>query len=607
MSGRRFCGVDNYGVVAAAIAASFLMQGCYLRHRVEEIEQSGITVAVGLPQSAAKETAPSAEVEESALVAYKDQISNEIVAYDKLNEIRVEATSANVAEREGKIEIAFEVEVPSLLMDSRWQLRLKPLLLLPATASAPADTLALDHIYITGKRFREQQLAGYDRYNSYLGSILPEDTSATGLFAYGRQFSSFMERHSGGNSLGADWESARNHYSKRWLIERNSRLIGQRSQMYGRFVKEPMTIVGVRRDTVVESGCNSVKYRFVEQLAAPVGRKRIELLLQGAIRGQGRDLCRIAPSGRVEYYISSLTSLAKRETKYKLQIIERNIADSGSLNILYSPASAVVESGLGRNAEELRKMVEKCARLAADSAICIDSVLILSSSSPEGAYRINSRLSQERADSLAAYLSAELPAEMPRALIRTRGMGEDWQGLFALVQQEKGLPVKEIVATSVISNPERREALLATKGYYQELKSHIYPKLRRSLFKWYAHRRGMVKDTLHTFIPDTIYMRGLEALLALNYDEAATLLAPYRDLNGAIALLCTKRNVEALELLLALPQSAERDYMVAIALSRRGESSAALEFYRSAVNLDKRMEFRGNLDPEIHLLTNKKY
>ena len=70
-----------------------------MRHRVEEIEQSGITVAVGLPQSAAKETASSAEVEESALVAYKDQISNEIVAYDKLNEIRVEATSANVAER----------------------------------------------------------------------------------------------------------------------------------------------------------------------------------------------------------------------------------------------------------------------------------------------------------------------------------------------------------------------------------------------------------------------------------------------------------------------------------------------------------------------------
>ena len=62
MSGRRFCGVDNYGVVAAATAASFLMQGCYLRHRVEEIEQSGITVAVGLPQSAAKETASSAEV-----------------------------------------------------------------------------------------------------------------------------------------------------------------------------------------------------------------------------------------------------------------------------------------------------------------------------------------------------------------------------------------------------------------------------------------------------------------------------------------------------------------------------------------------------------------
>lgn len=615
--------LENLGLFAEAVTAEaicalllcipLLSAGCSLRHKVESIEESGLAVHLSIPDTGGDTASAGLKEEEESilsgaapeggkeLVGYRDGTTGEINAYDTLDEIKVEAVSANVAERGGEVEISFEVSVPEQLVDSRWQLRLRPQLILPQSGSLEADTLLLDYVNITGKRYRERQIAGYDRYRNYLSSIVPEDTSASGAFFYGKQFAAFMSRHATGNTLSAERESAMDHYARRWLFVRNERLKERRGEMFAKFVKDPLQISGVRRDTVVAEAENRVRYRYTERLKAPRGRKKMELAVTGTICMEGRELCKISPSGKVEYYISSLIAFAKRERRYKLEIVERNIMDTGSVNILYAPSASLIDTSLGSNAKVMRELVARTVAIDSGGLLLLDSVTIISGCSPDGPYRLNKRIADERAAELAEYIGKRLP----NALIRKRGIAEDWERFYSIVCREAGLPKEKILATAQIADPDARERALSALGCYGEIKERIYPKLRRSLFRWHIHRKGMVKDTLHTHIPDTLYDRGIEALFAMDYERAAEILPAYGGMNGAIALLCTERNVQALVLLMGLPKSAERDYMAAVALSRLGRGEEALEMYRNAVEQERSMIFRGNLDPEIQLLTNK--
>lgn len=76
--------------------------------------------------------------------AVKDADSGEMVASDVLDAAVVTAKFRNVAERNGKVDIAFLVRIPPALQDSKWQLRLQPEMYMLG------DTLNLDQIYITG-------------------------------------------------------------------------------------------------------------------------------------------------------------------------------------------------------------------------------------------------------------------------------------------------------------------------------------------------------------------------------------------------------------------------------------------------------------------------
>ena len=124
---------------------------------------------------------------------------------------------------------------------------------------------------------------------------------------------------------------------------------------------------------------------------------------------------------------------------------------------------------------------------------------------------------------------------------------------------------------------DQREARLSTHPEYRYIKERLYPMLRKVNFDFYLHRRGMVKDTIQTTEPDTVYAAGLKA----------------------------QYNSSAAEILEALPKSGKRDYLLAIARSRCGDERRAVEHFLSAVRQDKSLAFRGNLDPEINRLLEK--
>ena len=127
----------------------------------------------------------------------------------------------------------------------------------------------------------------------------------------------------------------------------------------------------------------------------------------------------------------------------------------------------------------------------------------------------------------------------------------------------------------------------------------LYPKLRAVTFKYDLRRVGMIKDTIHTSVPDTLYACGYRLLNDRRYDEALRILDHYGDRNTVICLLSLGLDERALELLSAFPLSARTEYLKAIALVRLGRLDEATEHYDTACRLDGSLRYRSSLDPEI--------
>ena len=117
--------------------------------------------------------------------AIRDSETGEMVATDVINASKVVARFRNVAERAGYVSISFDVNVPSAMSDSEWQLKILPFMMIQQ------DTLPLDALYVTGERYRAGQLRGYERYKAFLASIITDTTDFFRL----NQLEIFIKRH----------------------------------------------------------------------------------------------------------------------------------------------------------------------------------------------------------------------------------------------------------------------------------------------------------------------------------------------------------------------------------------------------------------------------
>ena len=115
----------------------------------------------------------------------------------------------------------------------------------------------------------------------------------------------------------------------------------------------------------------------------------------------------------------------------------------------------------------------------------------------------------------------------------------------------------------------------------------------------------MIKDTVHTTMLDSVYMRGLQAIMDRDYPTAVTLLRPYEDINTAIAYCAMDYNESAFELLSRLEKTAAVNYMLAIVYSRRGDDRSAVDCYIRSCSQNPSYVHRGGLDPEISALIRK--
>ena len=188
---------------------------------------------------------------------------------------------------------------------------------------------------------------------------------------------------------------------------------------------------------------------------------------------------------------------------------------------------------------------------------------------------------------------------------KSRSNGENWKMLDSLVEADTILTSDEKSEYSRacgIKDLDLREAQLQKQPSYKYLRESLYPRLRTVKFNFYLHRKGMVKDTIHTTELDKAYMKGVQALTDMDYEAALNYLAPYQDFNTAIAYIGLDRNKSALQILEKLEPTAQIEYLMAIICSRLDNPQAAVDHYMNACRMNSSYIHRGNLDPEISVL-----
>ena len=541
--------------------------------------------------------------------AIRDTETGEMVATDIISASKVTARFRNVPERGGYVSIGFDLSVPSSLTRSEWKLMMEPYMVLQD------DTLSLESIHVAGRAYREAQLRGYQRYRRFLESIITDSTDFVRIgqleIFLKRNFpqtyamktdSSFVSEPQAENLFGVTQREALEHYTRKWKKKLNDRRLSNRGRMFARYVKDPLAREGVRLDTVVADGDGFI-YRYSHRFRSRPHLKKAVVFLQGGLYRRGEKILSMPESDDMTFYISSLSTLADMTQKYRIKILERTVYDNTKALIDFAQGSSGIDTLLGDNASELERVCRCIGDVVERQELVLDSLIVSASCSPEGRYEHNRRLALSRAEEVRRYLMGKVPDQWKDAM-KVSCVPENWDIFRKLVKNDTVMAGKEVERilglTSDLGRPDDVERRLASLPSYRYMREKIYPKLRSVSFDFHLHRSGMVKDTVHTTEPDTVYMSGLEALRDLDYKRAVTILRPYGDYNSALAYLSAEYNHSALEVLKGLDDEDPRVcYLMAVTLSRLEQPSLAQAWLGRAVKLDPYLRHRANLDPEM--------
>ena len=630
-------------LTGAVLLAVLLVAGCGSQGKLERLRRQSLAAQMVIAdEKELPEIAMGGEPRRDTMVvedpdgnevlimrAVKDE-NGEMVATDVIQAAKITARFRNVAERSGKVDLNFRIIVPEAMQDRDWQLRFYPDLFVAE------DSLRLDPILITGEGYRKAQLKGYEHYRRFLDSIAADSTHFVDRF----QLEMFLRRNLPDiyryktdsttvsddefrSHYGVTEQQALTHYTNQLVVRRNRRKVGRKDEMFRRYVKAPIVTEGLRLDTVIVSPDGDILYDYVQSIHVRPSLRKATVLLSGDIFEEDRRIYRVPRTDPLTFYISSISGLSDDAIRYKTVIVERRVQANTACYIDFEQGRAEIRKETGHNREEMARIEGNLRSLLQHRDFDLDSIVVTASCSPEGSYEHNRRLSMRRSESVSDYFEGflkhwrdsvrrsgfhiglddtyqeEAPAEIR---LLSRNNPENWSMLDALVREDAALSGKEkedYAQTASIREPDLREQRLQRLPAYRHIRESLYPRLRTVRFDFHLHRKGLQKDTVHTTVVDTAYMRGLQAIRDREYEQAVTLLRPYKDYNTAVAFCALDYNASALEVLEPMERTDKVLYLLAILYSRRGDDRRAVESYLKACRLNPSFVHRGNLDPEI--------
>lgn len=515
--------------------------------------------------------------EKMIMTAERDSLTGEYeLQGGTLSELTVTAAAKSVAERGGKVNIDFIVTVPQGLMKRDWRLILNPIL------NSAGELIPLDSIEITGVEHYNYNLRRHRQ-------LLREQKNVD------RSLASIQKRK--------EWYNLRRGFRE---------AVKPTQETFGTQVKQSADInsavqlnsKGAKLDTVMSRGDDYV-YLYSQQIDTRGLASRLKVYFDSYLVNVGDEKFRMAASDTVTFNISSFLQFMDRNPRYVRKTIYRKVTDKMTANIQFQLGKHEVVDTLGNNANELKKVAAKLKELAEGNEFIIDSMNVVSYSSPEGLFNTNRELSERRGTAIKEHLSVidkflVLPDDN---CIRTLNGAEDWVKLRKLIHESPYIVhAPQIISIIDTQRNEDERELMIRNSYpadYQYMREFLYPQLRAVEFTFHLARRNMVEDVMFTDEIDTEYAKAVELLQNRKYKEAMQKLLEYRDLNAALCYMSLGYNKTAITILDEQAETADREYLKAILYAREGQTEKALQLYMKSCEMDDSKIMRGELDPEI--------
>ena len=462
----------------------------------------------------------------------------------QIEQVTVTSRMRSIPERNGRVVMDFIVTLPKQLLGRSRSVVITPIL------HKPDESVPLEDLVIRGGRFSLLQQRDYWQYETYVERFRPDTVGCEAAF--------------------------------------------------NRFVKFPYP-EDARLDSLIE-GRSTVTYYYSQEVKTDETSKKMLVTLQGQVLAVDDSAYRLPPSDTLSYIVSSMLSFVDTIPRYRIKVVDKFVTVEDRNYIQFFVGDTRVVDTLGDNRRQLDKITGLMRQIVEQQEFYVDTITLTAASSPEGAYAFNDRLSQGRAAALKRYLVRRYGRSID-TMLTVRWVAEDWTELTNRIRTDREIGNRDAILELIAEekNPDRREQAIRQRfpKDYAYIRSVIYPQLRAVNFRYNLRRKGMVKDTIHTTELDTTYTRGVELLQKRKYAKALYILNDYNDRNTVVAHLSLDHNEQAMELLATMPKDAVTEYLRAIACSRLGRKAEGRRHFLEACRLDERMEYRGNLDPEI--------
>ena len=462
----------------------------------------------------------------------------------QIEQVTVTSRMRSVPERNGHVVLDFIVTLPKQLLGRNRSVVITPVL------HKPDESVPLEDLVIRGGRFSLLQERDYWQYETYVERFRPDTVG--------------------------------------------------REAAFNRFVKFPYP-EDVRLDSLVE-GRSTVTYYYSQEVKTDETSKKMLVTLQGQVLAVDDSAYRLPPSDTLSYVVSSMLSFVDTVPRYRIKVIDKFVTVEDRNYIQFFVGDTRVVDTLGDNQRQLDKITGLMRQIVEQQEFWVDTITLTAAASPEGSYAANNILARGRAQALKRYLVRRYGRSID-TILTVRWVAEDWPELTTRIRTDREIVNRDAILELIAEekNPDRREQAiqLSFPKDYAYIRSVIYPQLRAVNFRYNLRRKGMVKDTIHTTELDTTYARGVELLRKRKYAKALYMLNDYNDRNTVVAHLSLNHNERAMELLATMPKNAVTEYLRAIACSRLGRKEEGRRHFLEACRRDERMEYRGNLDPEI--------
>lgn len=538
-------------IIFTCFCCTIIMCGCSVAHHLERNRYRADVLHVSRESREREQNTyqpPALKIERDSnrfyLVPTEVQENGERIIAMQIQQVTIQATARTLPERLGKVVIDFVIDVPRQLQGTCRSVVVTPYLLKYGQAHP------LQQINIRGGLFSRVQQRDYWQFGKYVRLFSPDSAAEARAFAH--------------------------------------------------FVKYPYP-QGVRLDSVAAHP-GHISYYYSQEVPTDETSKTMLITLQGKVTALDGSSYVLPSSDTLTYHVSSMLSFVDTTTRYKIKVVRKyaTLQDRNYIQFLVNDTHVL--DTLGENHAQLEKISARMNELIGQQEYFVDSVTLTASASPEGRYTRNRDLAHGRAHALKGYLRERIGPQVD-TLLQVRWIAEDWTELAARIRGDGKLAHGDQILAIMDSekDPDRRERKIRENypAEYRYLKEYLYPWLRAVTIRYDLRRRGMIKDTIHTRKVDTAYMRGVELLQKRQYAKALYNLMEYRDRNTVVALLSLGHDAQAGEILDSLPKTATVEYLKAVACSRLGRKAEGREHFLEACQMDERMQYRGNLDPEI--------